>query len=155
MSEETKAIEEEAPGSPVAPKEPETSSEVEAEAEEPTMDIYGLLSTIPDAPSKEKIDTWKRTTDVEASVFSETEVYIWRPITWHEYKTLQQSAADNAQNPNFFDEQILYKCVLWPKILPEVMPVLKGGTVPTLSQQIMEGSNFIPPQMAMNLVVKL
>ena len=155
MNETNQAVEDKASEAPAEHKEPEAGSEPEAPAEDPTMDIYGLLSTIPDAPSKEKIDSWKRSTDVEASVFSETEVYIWRPITWHEYKTLQQSAADNAQNPNFFDEQILYKCVLWPKILPETLPVLKGGTVPTLAQQIMEGSNFIPPQMAMNLVVKL
>lgn len=155
MDPKNEAVEEKAPEAPAEYAEPQVDSATEEAAEEPAMDIYGLLSSIPEAPSKEKIEMWKKSTDVEASVFSETEVYIWRPITWHEYKTLQQSAAENAQNPNFFDEQILYKCVLWPKILPETMPVLKGGTVPTLAQQIMEGSNFIPPQMAMNLVVKL
>jgi len=134
-------------------KEQVAEEQVEDKAGMP--DIYSLLDKIPGAPKKEKIDAWKQSTSVEASVFSEEEVYIWRPITWHEYKMLQQASADNAQNPNFFDEQIIYKCVLWPKISPEALPSMKGGTIPTLSQQIMEGSNFIPPQFASNLVVKL
>lgn len=149
MEEKDQAIEEE--------KELEASEtpdkEAEMEAEGP--DIYGLLASIPGSPAKEQIATWKTSYDVEASVFSEEEVYIWRPITWHEYKMLQQSSAENPQNPNFFDEQVIYKCVLWPKVMPETLPVMKGGTIPTLSQQIMEGSNFIPPQVAMNLVYKL
>lgn len=148
MDEKDQAIEEEK-----APEEVEAAQEETEEEEGP--DIYGLLASIPGAPTKEQIDTWKTTTDVELSVFSDTEVYIWRPVTWHEYKMLQQSAAENTQNPNFFDEQVIYKCVLYPKVMPETLPGMKGGTIPTLSQQIMEGSNFIPPQVAMNLVYKL
>ena len=131
----------------------EDSKEESVEPEQPNM--QELLDTIPGAPSKEQIDTWKKQTDVQASVFSDTDVYIWRPVNWQEYKMLQQGAADNAQNPNFFDEQLIYKCVLWPSIQPTNLPGLKGGTIPTLSQQIMEGSNFVPPQVAMNLVIKL
>ena len=80
---------------------------------------------------------------------------MWRPITWHEYKALKGSAEESPQNPYMFDEHIVYKCVLWPVITPDKTPILKGGTVPTLSQQIMEGSNFIPPQIASNFVVEL
>lgn len=128
---------------------------VEELQEAPQLEVQELLASIPGSPSKEQIDTWKAQTDVQASIFSETDVFLWRPVNWQEYKMLQQAAAENAQNPNFFDEQLIYKCVLWPAVQPANLPGLKGGTIPTLSQQIMEGSNFIPPQIAMNLVVKL
>lgn len=121
----------------------------------PPVDIYELLAALPDAPSKDQVDFYKTQNGGVASIFSEEEIYIWRPINWAEYKMLQQAAAENAHNPHYLDEQVVYKCVLWPKIKPETLPAMKGGTIPTLSQQIMEGSNFVPPNMAMSLVIKL
>ena len=144
-------------------KEQEAITEVETEAPAPEVELeeddapdpYAILEKIPNAPTQEQVDHWKITYEVKMSMFSDKEAFLWRPITWQDYKMLQQSAAENTQNPNFFDEQLIYKCVLWPKIMPETIPTLKGGTIPTLSQQIMEGSNFIPPQVAMNLVIDL
>ena len=129
----------------------EAGTDVEAQGPDP----YSILEKVPGAPTKEQVEQWKVTYEIKMSMFSEKEVFLWKPITWQEYKMLQQAASDNQQNPNYFDEQLVYKCVVWPQIMPETLPTLKGGTIPTLSQQIMEGSNFIPPQMAMNLVVDL
>ena len=121
----------------------------------PAPDIYSILAEMPGAPNQDQIDRWKTQTEVFTSVLSETDLYIWRPVNWHEYKQLQKSSAEQVTNPSYFDEQLVYKCVLWPKLSPETLPALKGGTIPTLSQQIMGGSNFIPPAVAMELVAKL
>ena len=123
--------------------------------EMPVPDVYSILQELPGAPNQEQIDRWKTQTEVFTSILSETDVYIWRPVNWHEYKQLQKSSAEHMDNPSYFDEQLVYKCVLWPKLMPENLPALKGGTIPTLSQQIMGGSNFIPPAVAMELVAKL
>lgn len=147
MLNETKIVE---PEAPVEEEEKDINME---EAQEP--DPYAILGNIPNAPTQEQVDHWKTMYEVKMSMFSDKEAFLWRPITWQDYKMLQQSSAENPQNPNFFDEQLIYKCVLWPKIMPETISTLKGGTIPTLSQQIMEGSNFIPPQVAMNLVIDL
>lgn len=135
--------------------EPVTEEILGEEAEGQAPDPFAILEGIPNSPSKEQVDHWKGRHEVKMSMFSEKEAFLWRPISWQEYKMLQQSAAENPQNPNYFDEQLIYKCVLWPSIMPETLPTQKGGTIPTLSQQIMEGSNFIPPQVAMNLVIDL
>ena len=132
----------------------EEKKEIEIE-ENQKQDPYLILAEVPGAPTRDQVEQWKSTHEIKMSMFSEKEVFLWKPITWQEYKMLQQAATENPQNPNYFDEQLIYKCVVWPQILPETLPLLKGGTIPTLSQQIMEGSNFIPPQMAMNLVVDM
>lgn len=146
MLSETKIVEPEVPV-----EEEKDTSVVEDQAPDP----YAILAEVPGAPTKEQVEQWKTTHEIKMSMFSEKEVFLWKPINWQDYKMLQQAAADNQQNPNYFDEQLVYKCIVWPQVMPETLPTLKGGTIPTLSQQIMEGSNFIPPQMAMNLVVDL
>lgn len=123
--------------------------------EMPAPDVYSILREMPGAPNQEQIDRWKTQTEVFTSILSEADIYIWRPVNWHEYKQLQKTSAEHPENPSYYDEQLVYKCVLWPKLAPEHLPSLKGGTIPTLSQQIMGGSNFIPPAVAMEFVVKL
>jgi hypothetical protein len=81
----------------------------------------------------------------------EDEMYVWRPLTRHEYKALLQ----NVQHEQVFMEQIVQKCVLWPTVTPEWVAGGKGGTIPTLHSVIMEGSNFLAPEVAMSLVRKL
>jgi hypothetical protein len=81
----------------------------------------------------------------------EDEMYVWRPLTRHEYKALLQ----NVQHEQVFMEQIVQKCVLWPTVTPEWVAGGKGGTIPTLHAVIMEGSNFLAPEVAMSLVRKL
>lgn len=150
MAEEEKEPKDDLPQDPPDDKEPEDVPEV------PQVDVYELLASIPGSPNKDQIDFWKTQNDVNLSVFSDKEVYVWRPINWMEYKSLQASETPDTIDPQAFnDEQLVYKCVLWPKVTPDKMPTLKAGTVPTLSQQIMEGSNFVPPAYAMNFVYKL
>ena len=83
--------------------------------------------------------------------FDEDEIFVFRPLTRHEYKALIQSV----QHEQIFMEQVVQKCVLWPAVTPEWMAGGKGGTIPTLHSVIMEGSNFLAPEVAMSLVRKL
>lgn len=143
---------------PEQAEEPIKEEIEEEQIEDPAMqsgDIMDVLGKMDNAPTEDQLAFWKSNNEVYSSFFSETEVYLWRPINWMEYKTVQTAAANNQNNPEYADEQVVSKCVLWPKITPDRIPTLKGGTIPTLSQQIMEGSNFVPPQVAMSLVVKL
>ena len=53
------------------------------------------------------------------------------------------------------EEKIVSMCLLWPKKTPEELAQDKGGTVPTLLEQVMANSNFMTAQQASFLVVKL
>lgn len=104
-----------------------------------------------DKPSAEVIERWK---DLHGEVFlfalDEDEMYIWRPLRRLEYKTLRTQAKEDSD----FMEAVVSKCVLWPPLPPEFMAVCKAGTIDTFFEVIMQGSNFIDPQVAVNLLVR-
>jgi len=139
----------------------EEQATVEEKAKDPLEFIYALEG----APDKKQIDDWKvKFGAVYFSGFSEEEIFIWRAITRAEYKKLQiesqkiaemkdQVEAANAQMTS--EESIVAMCLLWPKKTVEELVADKGGTVPTLLEQIMQNSNFMSPQQASMLVVKL
>ena len=53
------------------------------------------------------------------------------------------------------EENIVSMCLLWPKLSVEDLQKDKGGTVSTLLEQVMQNSNFLTPQQASMLVIKL
>jgi hypothetical protein len=54
------------------------------------------------------------------------------------------------------EEQMVARCVMWPKLDATMLATkMKAGTVATLLEQIMQNSNFMTPQQASMLVIKL
>lgn len=154
-----------------------TDETTEQTANDPTVKEPSLLDVIkdfPNAPNQAVIDEWKtRYIDIYFSGFSEKECYIWRALNRGEFRQMQINAqilASKAEPQNQAElearikeninttfaqeEEIVSKCLLWPKLTPEELS-FKAGTVTTLLEQIMANSNFVTPQQAQMLVVKI
>ncbi len=119
--------------------------------------LQQLLSTFDGAPDQAQINAWKKQyKEVFVSGFSDSEVYLWRTITRPEYVQVQKKI----QEPNSpidqykLEEMVCETCVLW-KSTEESWAEGKAGTPNALSEQIMQNSNFLSPQAASMLVVKL
>ena len=116
---------------------------------DPVIDGFGKLSGHPD---QAQVDQWKNLYgEVHLLGLDETTMYIFRPIRRLEYKGMVQNSQDEAA----FQEQIIQKCVLWPKFSPEMLAGCKGGDIEALFTAIMECSNFLQPQVVLSLVRKL
>lgn len=106
---------------------------------------------LPDKPGAEKINQWKELHgEVMLFAIDDAEMYIWRPLRRLEYKTLRAQAKDDSD----FMEMVVQKCVLWPILPVDFMATCKAGTIDTFFEVIMQGSNFIDPQLAVNLLVR-
>lgn len=121
------------------------------EKEQPRDLVMEGFAALENKPGAEAIERWK---DLHGEVYlfalDENEMYIWRPLRRLEYKTLRAQAKDDGE----FQEMVVRKCVLWPNLEPEFMAACKAGTVDTFFEVIMQGSNFIDPQLAVNLLVR-
>lgn len=61
------------------------------EQEQLSSNLQQLLSTFDGAPDQAQINAWKKQyREVFVSGFSDTEVYLWRPITRPEYISVQK-----------------------------------------------------------------
>ena len=142
------------------PEVPEVEPEAN-EADVETEDIANLkelLSGLPGGPSQDHINQLKAVHgEVFCSGFSDEELYIWRPLRRNEFKELQQGLSAGQFDQFGYEEMIVQKCVLWPALgaTPSVSLNTKAGTVTTLADQIMQNSNFLPPQLVARLVQKL
>ncbi len=136
-------------------KKPE---ENQPEEQSPVENLAAALAAYPGAPTVQVIEGWKQQFgEVMASGFTDDELFVWRPITRREYVALQKEMATpkEGQEPlNGFDfeDRVVKTCLLWSSVQNLDS---KGGTIPTLSEQIMQNSNFTSPQLAGMLVVKL
>jgi hypothetical protein len=142
MSEENKTEKPVEPAAPVIP------------------DMVQLLSTFENSPSQTDIESWKQKFgEIFVSGFSETEMFVWRPLQRGEYvslqKKLREPSKETGEQPSEldFEEWVVQTCILWSS--NKKICLQKGGTVTTLSEQIMTNSNFLNPQMAAMLVMKL
>jgi len=144
------AIEETTPEPGDHPDPSEKEEETKEDQVDPVMAAWDVNTK---RPSDEMIEQWKGQfgDNIFMLALDEDEMYVWRPLTRHEYKQLLQEV----QHEQAFMEQIVQRCVIWPSITPEWLAGGKGGTVPTLHGVIMEGSNFLAPEVAMSLVRKL
>jgi hypothetical protein len=134
-------------------KQPETQ-----ESEVPNL--VKLLEEFDNSPGAAEIEKWKQQFgEVFVSGFSETDIFVWRPLNRKEYVELQKKMRTPAQENEQqftdldFEEAVVNQCILWSsdeKILKN-----KGGSISTLSEQIMTNSNFMAPAMASVLVMKL
>lgn len=135
--------------------------------EQPTVDVAveeeqgpnlpGLLQSVDGAPTQEQIEQWKATHgEIYVSGFSETEMYVWRPINRPEWLRIQTLAADpkSELDQAGIEELVCDSCCLW-KSTSTTWATGKAGTPQTLSEQIMQNSNFLSPAAASMLVAKL
>jgi hypothetical protein len=137
---------------PTVPDSQDTPEEDEKEEDRPDP-VMTAWDEHKQRPSDADIQAFKDRfgDNIYMIALDEDEMYVWRPLTRHEYKALLQAV----QHEQVFMEQIVQKCVLWPTVTPEWIAGGKGGTIPTLHAVIMEGSNFLAPEVAMSLVRKL
>jgi hypothetical protein len=106
-------------------------------------------------PAPTEIDALKaKHGDVFVTAFTTEEVFIFRSVKRGEYRQLQLDMA----NPELkldqydFEDRLCQLCVLWPK---NSSALQKAGTATSLSEQIMQNSNFLNPQQAAAIVMKL
>jgi hypothetical protein len=132
----------------------------EEAAEAPVApDVGGLLAVFPGAPGKDQLELWKQEHgEIFCSGFSETELFVWRALSRREYVNLQKqlrTPPQNGQEPLTdldYEELVVRTCVLWSSVKNLNQ---KGGSISTLSEQVLMNSNFMPPQMAQAFVIKL
>ena len=133
--------------------------ETDKTEESPMPDLAALLSAFPGAPDSAKLEEWKQEHgEIFCSGFSDKELFIFKALSWRTHKALQKLLATppvQGQEPmSEFDYQqkVVENCLLW-KTVSDLGN--KGGTIPTLYEQIMMNSNFMDPRMAAAFVIKL
>ena len=144
-------------------EEQTVNSEVEVKTKEESPEdslknLVELLSAFPKAPSEMSIEQWKQNHgEVYCSGFSDEEIVVWRPINRKEFVNLQETIQGSEEKISTFDleEEVVFKCILWTSPKGKQALEHKAGSLSTLNEQIMQNSNFINPQMASTLVVKL
>jgi hypothetical protein len=142
---------------PEATAEPEEEAEEKQIEEEPPTSDKALFA-FEGAPDKEQINKWKEQYgEVLVSGFSQTELYVFRPLTRAEFVNLQAHIAQSQEQVSTFEveEKICEACTLWasPPALESLQT--KAGSLSTLHEQIMQSSNFVDPRFAASFVVRL
>jgi hypothetical protein len=118
-----------------------------------------LLQGFSGAPSSDKIEEWKQTFgEVFLQGFSETELFILRPLQWKEHKDLQKKVAtpvkegEEPMTELDYQASVVNLCLLWTSVK---LPIQKAGTIPTLFEMIMLNSNFVDPRVAAQFSCRL
>lgn len=131
------------------------SQEQAQEPTEPSFEekVRGLLARFEGAPEAATVEGWKgQFGDVFVSAFSNDEIFIFRSLRRNEYADLQDKVASGEMSPLAQEEATVNTCLLWTSVKDLSA---KAGTIPTLLEQILQNSNFIPPQLAAQFVAKL
>ncbi len=110
------------------------------------------IKQVPGAPSQQQIDAWKaQFGTVYVLPFSQKEAYVWRYLTRAEWMGLM-SNKELASNEVMLQEQIVNRALLWPKFGPLELAGTRAGLISTLFGVVMQGSYFLPPEVAIALV---
>lgn len=91
------------------------------------------------AITPEMIKEWKeKLGDVYKVKLGDGE-YVYRPMKRVEYKVI---ISNQDSTRSYMEEQIVQKCLVYPKLNPTDLGAEKAGTVSTLTDLIMAASNF-------------
>lgn len=105
-------------------------------------------------PSDDEIEHFKANVgNVYLLGLSEEENFVFRPLKrleWRALVTKIQKLDEMKQA-----EAICMKACLWPKLDQHNINVLTAGAIETLKEAILNMSNFMPPETAMQLLRKL
>lgn len=128
--------------------------EEEAKKELTTADkLKALLDEFDNAPDVAAIEKMKaQHGDIFVSALSDDEVFVFRALSRKEHRKLNADIAEGKISPDAFEDEVVRMCVLW-KSIPDLEA--KGGTIPSLLEQVMQNSNFLSPQLLSQLVTKL
>lgn len=106
-----------------------------------------------------QIDEWKQmyNNKVYAIRFDAGESYIFRYVSRLEMKAIisQVQKATKNVTDDYLDELLFDRCVLYPKVTPDIKNLIGAGTISTIAEQIRIQSNYLPPEVAIQLVQKL
>ncbi len=80
-------------------------------------------------------------------------VFLWKKLNRGEYKQIAESGA--MAKDMSYQEAVIRKCVLAPKVDPGFITSSDAGIIPTLFSQIMYRSGFIPEHQALMNIVEL
>lgn len=121
-----------------------------------------FLNTVANAPTQEQIDAWKGRYNDQVFLLAlrEDDLYVWKYLEKKEWGAIQsQLKLHQDSDPEaFVQEQVLLKCVLWPRdkvLQAENAERLPAGLKDLLFEVIMAGSYFIAPEQALARVAKL
>lgn len=130
----------------------ETKKPVAEETRPPN--IKEVLGGFPGAPQQSQLDEWKtQYGNIFVTAFSEEEIFVFRPIDRATWTKLQRSFAEAGGTADA-EAETVKAVMLFSSLAPEVLEQ-KAGTFSSLYNTIMEHSNFIPPQFASALTVRL
>ena len=116
---------------------------------------YEVIANQPNAPSRDQIERWKSVhKGVYLIFFANNRMFIWRYLRRDEFQALKRNQQLVA-NEDLFQEKVVMRAVLWPKLGIEDLSHCEAGLITTLYNVIMQGSLFIPPELAINLVTDL
>jgi len=142
----------------VAPSEVPTEAPADPEVAEQEMPVFNsrdALKAIPGAPGQDQIDAWKQEFgSIYTFPFDTKEIYIWRPMRRREWQMLQANEALVKEEAKF-QEQVVVRSILWPKMGPVELNMSRAGLVSTMFSVIMQGSYFLHPDFAISLVEEL
>lgn len=144
-----------------APPQADEPQEEKKEEKEKEKTLADYLAAFEGAPDEPLIEKWKQEFgEALCSGLSETELYIFRPISREEFVNLQayvQQMQQKGEEVSNFDVEVkvVETCVLWAS--PQGVSSLskKAGTYATLHEQILQASNFMNAAYVSQLVVKL
>ena len=129
--------------------------EVQPDPAIPHFSAKDALRDIPGAPSEAQIEAWKADHgSVYAFPFDTKEIYVWRAIRRREYQVLKTNKA-LLEDEEKFQEHIVLRSVLWPVLDSVSLNLTRAGLVQTLYGVIMQGSYFLHPDFAVQLIEEL
>lgn len=135
----------------------ETLEEVKTPEKAETLNTLPQLSHFADAPTLDRIEEWKTVCgSVSLSALSREEVFVWKSLQRAEWLDLQieMSTLEGATQADL-EDKVISTCLLWASEDGKASLETKAGSVPSLNEQIMQGSNFLSAAAASQLVIKL
>ena len=133
--------------------------ELKEDAEEEEGDIFDpfkYLETLSGAPSKQQVEQWKSVYgDVQFVPLEDGSAFIYRCLNYPDWKQNILMNEALVKNEGLLKEHVMSTCVLWPRMTPEKVAVLKGGLPDLMFNMVMESSYFIPVERAMAITVRL
>jgi len=136
--------------------EEQEQTQEEQAVEEQIKNLAEALAVFPGAPTQEIMEGWKQEHgSVYASGTSDTEMFIWRPVTRTEFTEVSVAAVEQQLTQLAVEAEVVHRCVLWGSPLGMIAMAQKGGTITLLHEQIMVNSNFLDPRIASQIVIKL
>ena len=116
--------------------------------------ILKTFAALEEKPSEEDITDFKaKHGEAYLVSLSEKENFIFRPLKRQEWRNLMQQTSKLDEYKK--SEAIAIRGVVWPQLNNMNVGSLAAGTVDTLRDLVLEASNFMTPDRAVQLVRKL